>query len=121
MLCLRDAQVMLTKKISFIAAVGVQDTLVLPKAIEVLWNLVQTDNVSVPASVIKVAQERLHQIVGAHGQRGERIPFLLRCVENIRMGKSVAVSLELMWHIINFQACHCFGLLRPFVPKRFRQ
>lgn len=86
-------------------------TNVVSKAMEVLWTVVLADGSgaptgdtpapALPPQVTALAQSRLVELLKAHAQREERVPFLLRCVENLRTGASVPASLQIMWAVID--------------------
>ena len=86
-------------------------TEVVSKALEVLWNAVMAGGRALspgdaprgvlPPHVVALAQSRLVELLKAHNQRSERVPFLLRCVENLRTGACVPASLQIMWAVID--------------------
>ena len=52
-------------------------------------------------AVLDGAQEKLIELLKMFAMRGERVPFCVRCMEQVRLGNSVPQCLQITWAAID--------------------
>jgi len=67
--------------------------------LEVFWRLVQ-DSVELSDDVAQLALTTLQDLLASEQFEAQRLPYLEKCIINIREGQSVAQALKLLQHII---------------------